>query len=300
MLEQETGTRPCWGICPTCRRRAFASRHLGLLHGRRRSTDLAARHRRAGRAAGAERAICRACWRCAERRTADGAGRERTRRPGANAGGAHRRGAGRGLLLYLCGNAGQPCRAAGAELVFFSPVHDAALPAGSGWAVSAREAIRSCTPGSLRKTRPCAAAVRRAVEAGLPTVAECGGFLYLGQEHLTGDRRRACTLWRARCPARARRRAEACSLRLRAAYGPRPTACCCARAKRSPFTSSTIGTARKMARRSTRRSLRTGRSWTCGFAGPALYAAFPHLYFAGRPQLAERFVRAAAAFQSGR
>ena len=44
----------------------------------------------------------------------------------------------------------------------------------------------------------------------------------------------------------------------------------------------------------------TGRSWTCGFAGPALYAAFPHLYFAGRPQLAERFVRAAAAFQSGR
>jgi len=44
----------------------------------------------------------------------------------------------------------------------------------------------------------------------------------------------------------------------------------------------------------------TGRSWTCGFAGPALYAAFPHLYFAGRPQLAERCVRAAAAFQSGR
>ena len=37
----------------------------------------------------------------------------------------------------------------------------------------------------------------------------------------------------------------------------------------------------------------TGRSWTCGFAGENLYAAFPHLYFAGHPELAERFVRAA-------
>ena len=37
----------------------------------------------------------------------------------------------------------------------------------------------------------------------------------------------------------------------------------------------------------------TGRSWRCGFTGERLYAAFPHLYFPGRPQLAERFVRAA-------
>ena len=37
----------------------------------------------------------------------------------------------------------------------------------------------------------------------------------------------------------------------------------------------------------------TGRNWRCGFANDTLYAAFPHLYFWGRPELAERFVSAA-------
>ena len=37
----------------------------------------------------------------------------------------------------------------------------------------------------------------------------------------------------------------------------------------------------------------TGRSWRCGFVSGRLYAAFPHIYFAGRPELAERFVQAA-------
>ena len=37
----------------------------------------------------------------------------------------------------------------------------------------------------------------------------------------------------------------------------------------------------------------SGRSWQEGYAGRTLYAAFPHLYFAGKPVLAERFIRAA-------
>ena len=37
----------------------------------------------------------------------------------------------------------------------------------------------------------------------------------------------------------------------------------------------------------------SGRGWDCGFVSDSLYAAFPHLYFAGQPQLAERFVTAA-------
>ena len=37
----------------------------------------------------------------------------------------------------------------------------------------------------------------------------------------------------------------------------------------------------------------TARMWREGFASPTLYAAFPHLYFAGQPQLAQRFVQAA-------
>ena len=43
-----------------------------------------------------------------------------------------------------------------------------------------------------------------------------------------------------------------------------------------------------------------GRRWRCGFAGPRLYAGFPHLYFAGRPRLADRFTAAAAAYRKER
>ena len=41
----------------------------------------------------------------------------------------------------------------------------------------------------------------------------------------------------------------------------------------------------------------SGRGWDCGFVSESLYAAFPHLYFAGTPQLAERFVTAARRYR---
>ena len=44
----------------------------------------------------------------------------------------------------------------------------------------------------------------------------------------------------------------------------------------------------------------TGRNWSCGFAGERIYAAFPHLYFAGRPELAQRFVQAATQYRTER
>ena len=37
----------------------------------------------------------------------------------------------------------------------------------------------------------------------------------------------------------------------------------------------------------------SGRSWGCGFSCPGLYAAFGHLYMAGTPGMAARFVNAA-------
>ena len=41
----------------------------------------------------------------------------------------------------------------------------------------------------------------------------------------------------------------------------------------------------------------SGRSWRCAITGSSLFAGFPHLYFAGHPVLAERFVAAAAAYR---
>ena len=42
----------------------------------------------------------------------------------------------------------------------------------------------------------------------------------------------------------------------------------------------------------------TGRTWRCGFTTDTLYAAFPHLYFAGHPALAQRFVAAARRYSA--
>ncbi|MFR6150858.1 MAG: cobyrinic acid a,c-diamide synthase, partial [Ruthenibacterium lactatiformans] len=130
-----------------------------------------------------------------------------------------------------------------------------------------------------------------------PTVAECGGFLYLGQS-LEGEDGAVHPMAGALPGAGVRRQklvrfgyaqltARADSLLLRAGET--------VPVHEFHYWDSTENGAAFNAQKPA-----TGRSWTCGFAGPALYAAFPHLYFAGRPQLAERFVRAAAAFQSGR
>ena len=41
----------------------------------------------------------------------------------------------------------------------------------------------------------------------------------------------------------------------------------------------------------------SGQTWECGFVTDSLYAAFPHLYFAGTPRLAERLTEAARKYK---
>ena len=183
---------------------------------------------------------------------------------------------------------------AGAECVFFSPMRDAALP----------EADALYLPGgypelyaeTLSKNEPLRRAVAAAVAAGMPTVAECGGFLYLGQTLadeagkvwpmagvLPGDGFRAGRLVRF---GYADLTAREDSLLFRAG-------------ERVPvhefhhWDSTCPGDALEAEKPD-------GRRWRCGFAGPRLYAGFPHLYLAGRPRLAERLVSAAAAWRKER
>ncbi len=183
---------------------------------------------------------------------------------------------------------------AGAECVFFSPMRDAALP----------EADALYLPGgypelyaeALSKNAPLRRAVAAAVAAGMPTVAECGGFLYLGQTLadeagsvwpmagvLPGEGFRAGRLVRF---GYADLTAREDSLLFRAG-------------ERVPvhefhhWDSTCPGDALEAEKPD-------GRRWRCGFAGPRLYAGFPHLYLAGRPRLAERLVSAAAAWRKER
>ena len=153
-------------------------------------------------------------------------------------------------------------RDAGAELVFFSPLRDAALPENIG-----------------------------GLQEGLPTAAECGGFLYLGQALegvdgkvypmagvLPGSGHNAGRLVRFGYAAMT---AKADSMLFRAGEAL-PIH------EFHHWDSSENGT--DFSVRKTEK-----RQWECGFANAHLYAGFPHLYWAGTA-LPRRFVQAAQHF----
>jgi cobyrinic acid a,c-diamide synthase len=70
--------------------------------------------------------------------------------------------------------------AAGAEPVPFDPLRDEALP-GAIDGLLAGGGFPEVYAGELSANRPLLADVRRRVDAGLPTWAECGGLLWLGR-----------------------------------------------------------------------------------------------------------------------
>ncbi len=179
--------------------------------------------------------------------------------------------------------------AAGAELVPFSPVGDTALPQKIG-GLYLPGGYPELYGEKLAENERMKRAVREAVRSGMPTVAECGGFLYLCQslECETGTVRPMAGV----LPGLGSRRdrlvrfgyaemtAEEDSLLFRAG-------------ETVPVHEFHYWDCTENGTSFTMRKPVTGRTWREGFASPSLYAAFPHLYFAGHPELARRFVQAA-------
>ena len=178
-------------------------------------------------------------------------------------------------------------RRAGAELLPFSPLRDHCLPAeisglylGGGYPEN--------YAAELFANKEMLRDVREAIEKGLPTVAECGGFMYL-QEKLEGSDGHvypmvgALTGESVRTPRLVRfgyvtLTAEADSLLFRASE-PVPAH------EFHHWDSTECGdglTARKY----------DGRNWKCCVVNDRLYAGYPHLELGGDVPLAERFVRA--------
>ena len=179
-------------------------------------------------------------------------------------------------------------RDAGAEVVFFSPLRDTALPENIGGLylpggypeLHAREL--SGNTSLLRE-------IKQKIESGLPTAAECGGFLYLGQSLtdaegqswpmagvLPGEAKDAGRLVRF---GYATLSADSDSMLFRAGesfpihefHHWDSTANGTALAAKKPM---------------------GGAAWRCGFVNEHFYAGFPHLYWAGTP-LPQRFAAAA-------
>lgn len=182
----------------------------------------------------------------------------------------------------------------GAQIVPFSPLADQALPEGLdglylgggypelyGRELSQNETMRRC--------------VREAVLSGMPTVAECGGFLYLHARLEDSEG----MFWPmvGVLPCRAVRtdklnqfgyvNLKAQKDGLLAGLGEN------LHAHEFHYWRSEQPGADFRAEKP-----QSERFWTCAYHGPSLYAGFPHVHFCGVPHAARRFVQACANYQS--
>lgn len=180
-------------------------------------------------------------------------------------------------------------RDAGAELLEFSPLHDTDLPEKIG-GLYLPGGYPELYARELSRNEAMRTAIRRAIQDGLPTVAECGGFLYLGRSLedesgtaypmaglLPGDGIKKEKLVRF---GYAQLTAKSDSLLF-------------AEGEQIPVHEFHYWDSDENGESFNARKPVSGRSWQCGFGEKNLYAAFPHLYFWGNPRWGERFVEAA-------
>ena len=290
-LERETGL-PILGCLPRMPEAEFPSRHLGL-YTAAEIADLQARFRVLADAletnVDMERLL--KLYGAAE---SDDAPLSppvggRCRRKATEGGGVRIAIARDRAFCFLYAETLETLEAYGAELVFFSPTRDAALPANIG-GLYLPGGYPELYAQMLSENVSMRCAIADAVRGGLPTVAECGGFLYLcktlrdahGVSYpmagvLPGDGFPCGKLVRF---GYATMSADADSLLFRAGENV-PVH------EFHHWDSTSDGDALRVEKPV------TGRRWRCGFVNDTLYAGFPHLYFYGCPKLAERFVCAA-------
>ncbi|MDR0862787.1 MAG: cobyrinate a,c-diamide synthase [Oscillospiraceae bacterium] len=180
----------------------------------------------------------------------------------------------------------------GAELVEFSPIRDASLPAGcSGLYLCG--GYPELYLEQLAANKPMLDAIRRAVTCGMPTVAECGGFMYL-HERIDGYPMVGALRGEVRMTARLRRfgyftmTAERDNLLCRKGET--------IRAHEFHYSESDDEGADFSLAKPNKPA-----SATSVHANTTLYAGYPHLNFAGESAAAARFVLACSEYsQTGR
>lgn len=182
----------------------------------------------------------------------------------------------------------------GAELIEFSPLTDGALPEGTA-GLYLGGGYPELYAAQLSENVPMRTAVRTAIESGMPTVAECGGFLYLHRtlEDETGRPWPQCGVIAAdgRRTGHLRRFGYiTMSPRTAGLLGEQPIPA----HEFHYWESSAPGDAFHA------RKPQSARGWDCGYHTPALYAGFPHFHFGAAPEAAARFVAKCAEYETGR
>ncbi|MGH3357057.1 MAG: cobyrinate a,c-diamide synthase [Nocardioidaceae bacterium] len=167
-------------------------------------------------------------------------------------------------------------RAAGCEVVSFDPLHDAALPEGTS-GIYLGGGFPQVHASGLTANASMRAHLHEAVAAGVPTVAECAGLLYLCE---SVDDAAMVGVLAARAKLTPR-----LTLSYRRAVSPADTLLACAgeevtghefhRSTVTPGSGSTF-------------AWRVDGS-PVGFASATVHASYIHTHWAGHPHLAQRF-----------
>ncbi|MBS9533911.1 cobyrinate a,c-diamide synthase [Mycobacterium sp. M1] len=177
-------------------------------------------------------------------------------------------------------------RAAGCEVVFFDPLHDAALPVGTA-GIYLGGGFPEVYAAELSTNTALVSALRTAITAGVPTVAECAGLAYLCRSLDDVPGIGAVPGAAAMTPR--------LTLGYRTGVGTVDTLLTQIgdRVRGHEFHRTAVvfddGAAIPAWR------LPAGPD---GFAGPSLHASYLHTHWAGEPQLAQRFADAAHAYRA--
>jgi cobyrinic acid a,c-diamide synthase len=180
--------------------------------------------------------------------------------------------------------------AAGAEVVPFDPLHDPALPPGTG-ALVVGGGFPEMYAGELSANEPLRRSIAALAADGLPIAAECAGLLYLAREL---DGRPMCGVLDV-----AARMTERLTLGYREAVALEDSL---------PAAAGTRVRGHEFHRTVCEPGAGEHPAWgwrgpagarTEGFVQGSVHASYLHLHWAGAPQFAERLARAAAAFTAG-
>ena len=183
----------------------------------------------------------------------------------------------------------------GAALVDFSPLKDPALPAGCaglylGGGYPETHARALSENASMRRS------IRTAITGGLPTIAECGGFLYLHDrlEDMEGEFWPMCGVIAAegyRTPRLSRFGYVTLTTEKAGLLGPAGTVL--------PGHEFHYWDSRDPGDGLRAEKPQSDRKWRCGHLTETLYAGFPHFHFSAVPDTARRFVEACARYAAG-
>ena len=181
----------------------------------------------------------------------------------------------------------------GAQLIPFSPLADEPLPECDGLILGG--GYPELYLERLSQNSEVLASVRKTVLSGMPCIAECGGFMFLQQSMRDADGRSF--------PMASALEGEAFMTAGLKRFGyvkltAKRDNLLCAAGESLPahefhYSDSTFCGDSFEAEK-------TGgfQQYECISAGPALFAGYPHIHFAGKPEAAARFAAACAAYQA--